>query len=577
MSVPGKSAVLTGSDRIGVMSTGIVLVAVLITFGFWFAEPIEDGDLYFHMAYAKQMLSRHTLVLDHTPFTFTPADGNPVYCAWLGELALWLAFRLGGTTLLFVLRYLVMGLLVLVPILSARHVGQLRNPLVPLGILLAVLMSSTGGYLKPELFSCGLMALASGLWFWMKVRPADRRLPWGFPILILLWVNTHGAFVFGLAFLFLVAIGELFEYFLGRPAPLPVATLRHLLLAPLASCFVIAATPYGLAYPRQLLSVFVHPDAELGNVAAYATIFENPGPNLSFVTFLWVAAALLGYLLWRAGPLSPSILIPNLGMALLYTRFLRTTYLWAPLLAVTVVLLASRSRTGPARGARTVNVAAVVVAGYLSGRVVWESLYSMPPELWLGFGVGPANPVVEAEFVKRFVPGERVGCTYDAGSYLLFTLWPERKVLVDNRYFPFKSWLSEYWDFERGLSFDSFLQKYPCDLFVVNLTKGELVTGFLGSPSWRLAFFGPSAAVFVPRDRTLPAESDAFAPDRFDGIHSVAAGAPIFQLALQAERPDLARLILARLQAVARGTGDRHAVGGLTDDLERFSVVKREK
>lgn len=578
MKAASKNRDDVGSSEIrSALPAILVAVFVLVTFAFWFAEPVEDGDLFFHMAYAKQMLAYHTLVPDHTIYTFTPADNTAIYCAWIGELSLLGLFRAGGYGLLFVVRYAVIGLLLVLVAISAHRHGQLRNPLVGLGLLLAILMSSAGAHVKPELFSFGLMTLTTFLWFDIKTRPGPSWRAYGFPLLMLVWVNTHGAFIFGLAFLLLAAAGELLDYFTGREGALPLGSLRHFLLATFLSFVAMLATPYGLAYPRVLAAMVLGNDPMLKHVAAYTPIFDIVTANLSFVHFLWAGIGLLAYLLFRADSIPPSVVLVNLGFAMLYTFFGRTTYFWAPILAFSVLLLISRSaafRTGTPRFA---GLVAVALAAYMSGRAVWESVTSVPPELFLGFGVGPENTVVEAEFVKRFVPGTRVGCSYDAGSYLLWELHPDRKVLIDNRYFPFRSWIQEYWELEGGAAFDAFFEKYPCDLFVVNHSKGKLVSSFMKSPRWRPAFFGPAGAVFIPAEKRLPAESESFAPDRFDGIRNVTAGGIVFQFALRAGRPDLAERILARLQHLATGAEEHRIVNGLSRYYDAIQAVNRRE
>src|ERR1700676_5002708 len=87
--------------------TAACLALVLLTvIAVRFAEPILDGDLFWHMAYAKQMLARHTLVPDHTAYSWTPASNETIYCAWASELFFnWLWTHLGMSSL-FVFRYL---------------------------------------------------------------------------------------------------------------------------------------------------------------------------------------------------------------------------------------------------------------------------------------------------------------------------------------------------------------------------------------------------------------------------------------------------------------------------------------
>ncbi len=68
----------------------IVLAGLIVAFlALRYAGPIPDGDLFFHLAYAKQMLARGTLVTDHTLYSWTPSSNATIYCAWLAELVLY--------------------------------------------------------------------------------------------------------------------------------------------------------------------------------------------------------------------------------------------------------------------------------------------------------------------------------------------------------------------------------------------------------------------------------------------------------------------------------------------------------
>ena len=83
-----------------------MIILVLICIAVMYAEPIKDGDLWFHMAYARYMIHNHTLIPDHTIYSWTPASGKEIYCAWLSEFVLYTLYQKGGLTLLFIFRYL---------------------------------------------------------------------------------------------------------------------------------------------------------------------------------------------------------------------------------------------------------------------------------------------------------------------------------------------------------------------------------------------------------------------------------------------------------------------------------------
>ena len=89
------------------------------------------------------------------------------------------------------------------------------------------------------------------------------------------------------------------------------------------------------------------------------------------------------------------------------------------------------------------------------------------------------------------------------------------------------------YSFSTGKSFASFLQKYPARVAVAELARTELWRNFMWSPDWRLAYYGPVAAVFirtedVPRLAIAPADTD---PDRFLDLRSPGAAVRVFEFA----------------------------------------------
>ena len=84
----------------------IALVSVVLIVAL--TRPIADGDLFWHLAYAQQMLERGTLIPDHALYSWTPARTATIYCAWLSECLFYGLHQLAGWWGLFALRYAVM-------------------------------------------------------------------------------------------------------------------------------------------------------------------------------------------------------------------------------------------------------------------------------------------------------------------------------------------------------------------------------------------------------------------------------------------------------------------------------------
>ena len=53
---------------------GLLLAGLVVVIEMRYAEPIGDGDLFWHFAYAQQMLEARTLIPDPTLYSWTPAQ-----------------------------------------------------------------------------------------------------------------------------------------------------------------------------------------------------------------------------------------------------------------------------------------------------------------------------------------------------------------------------------------------------------------------------------------------------------------------------------------------------------------------
>lgn len=475
------------------------------------ATPVLDTDLWFHMAYARQMLANGTLLLDHTAFSWTPSDNTVIYCAWVAQLLLHAIHGIGGLPALFVLRYGVFVLALGAVALYGYRLGVLRHPATWVVMVLALLMSSAAFAIKPQLASYALMTAAVLIWF--VIRLGGRlAAPWCYalPVLMLLWVNTHGGFVVGLGFLTLAMVGELINMRFSPSRALSPAVRRHFAIA-LGLCFLaVFLTPYGWRYPAQFFTVSL-PAIDLQAVRDYDSIFATSQRGLHYVEYGLIMGLLLLVLLVtqpHPGRIEWSLLLTNLAFALFYTYYVRLTFFWAPVALVSsLTLLAAGPRWAqPASrtATRAMGVAGVVVVLLLSAHALRSA--SMTPVVggYSGFGIGYWNPEDEAEYIARHFPTARIGNDYNAGGYLIWRLWPGNTVFMDARYFPYRAWFQEYLGLENTKGIDTLLKRYPADLWCVELLLPKTVSWFRTSPDWVPAFYGASAVVFVRRGTPLP-------------------------------------------------------------------------
>lgn len=500
--------------------TPVVLGAILLAWIAWrLAQPIQDADVFWHMAYARQMIARRTLRLDHTLYTWMPASNRMIYCAWLSEFLLLGLWNWMGIAGLAVLRY--GGVLLTVALMArfAWRVGMLHRPLAWLLILFATLGGLVVTQPKPELFSLVIWHALLFCYFRFRLAVRDNTdpAPWLYavPVLMLLWANLHGGFILAGPFLAVTLAAEWVPAWMRPSHALPAPLRKKMTIAWACTLLAPAATPYGLQYPLQLAGDYLlnrtpRPDAVWN--AAHRSAISEAGYYFHLPEFLAVmvlAWMLLLTMSARRGPVDWLIPLLNLVYVPLYLVWLRSSFLLPVLFAYSVIWLASQWHPEAAESPaphrpvwvrHAVPIAAGLLFLFWIGRSVRETRVHPETYCWTGFGYSYWLPVAETEFLARARLGPRLYNLFDSGGYLLWRLYPQYRVMTDSRSFPYLGWFPELYQFTRQAStedFQQFLARHPASVALIDLKEQLVWRNFLKAPGWYPAYYGPSAAVFV--------------------------------------------------------------------------------
>ncbi len=487
------------------MKTPILTLCALLLVGVLairFAQPIQDGDLFWHMAYAKQMIARQTLILDHTAFSWTPSSNQMIYCAWASELFLYWLWNHFGLAGMFALRYLFVVALLGLAWNYAQRLGVARQPVTWLILMLLLLSSVAGTIIKPEMFSLLFFNVLVWLFFQFRLDAQPRWL-YLVPVLLLVWVNTHGGFILAAPFLAATLVGE----------TLHRRVTRHQVIAWALCGVAVLATPYGWRYPWQLFEDYVLGKTARPDVAwndAHLSIFADAAASLHFVDLLVLMAAILALLWLRSRRADWSILLALAAYLPLYMIYLRTTFFlpavfcYGGLFLAQLFYLSPKTALIPER--RLLTAVALPLFLFLGVRASIEAWTNPSYGTWLGFGIGYSNPVAEAEFLASSNLGPRMYNLFDGGGYLLWRLDPQYKVMTDSRSFPYLEWFDDQYKFSMGEGVEEFVRRYPADVAVIELLHEPTWRSFLKSPDWRPVFCGPSAVIFARKTAAYQSE-----------------------------------------------------------------------
>lgn len=415
---------IAGTDIIGAKRNAIAAALEGIPVWLWVAAGtflivfpngsamLNDTDTYWQIAVGQSILDRHVFPQVDT-FSFTKAGELWISSSWLSQVLYAVAYRLAGWAGPAALAAFAIAAAVALVFDGLARRLRLTHALL---VTLAVIILSTPHFLaRPHvlvmplivLWARGLIAAADG-----KRAPAARLL-----LLIVLWANLHGSFVFGLVLIAPFALESLWNAEATQRKALIVRWAAFGFAALLATC----VTPYGweawLASRRIL------------NLGELLTVI-NEWRAVDFSSFGALEAcllALIGGALYRGITLPPFRILFVLGllhMALSHVRNIEMLALLAPLALAGPL---SSQLGGIVASGRA--VARASVAGILAV-VVTVAAASATFAAYHRFEPAVAHSPAEALRVLKEKKAERILNDLPFGGYMI---WKGVPVFIDSR------------------------------------------------------------------------------------------------------------------------------------------------
>lgn len=417
---------------------------------------LRDGDTGWHIRNGQLMLHTHSITRVD-PFSAT-MSGQPWYAwEWLYDLliaAIHHVFGLNGVV--FYTAAIIAATFVLVFHLAMRRGGSL-----PVTFFLLVLsMGATAIHFlaRPHVVSW----LFTVIWFEFLDSASSeaghenaRHLFW-LPVLMLLWVNLHGGFVMGFALLAMYLAGGAIQYFTGGEQREAIGSwLRRLGLVSGLSLLASFVNPYGYQlhvhiyryltdrFLMDRVSEFLSPDFHgaaqqcfavllLVTIAVLASARRRPQPA-QFLVVLF--AAYSGLYASRNLPVSSLLLMlilaPLLSDTIAKAGEDREIASWLCALFARLHAFGLRMEKLESRFHGHVWLVLAFVLGLWvcmhGGRLGSEQLIN-------AYFDEKRFPVEAAEAIAQRDIREPIFCPDLWGGYLIYQLYPQTKVVVDDRH-----------------------------------------------------------------------------------------------------------------------------------------------
>ena len=402
------------------MTRRIVGVATLVAGALAAASatfPVGDGDLYWHLATARETLASGFVRSDQFSWT---ARGAPLATdQWLGQLALYAGYAAGSWLGVLVVRTVAVALLVGC-IAAAALVRRPASPLAAVTVAVpAIILSRFLWTERPELLGTVLFA---ALVLLLQLRgPRPLLIAAG---LLVVWANVHGSFALGAGLMLLVTLHGSLTDRSGRPMYAAAAslTLLSFVLTP-AGIGTLTAPGLHLFDPPRQIQEWSLPDPTTPAGALWALL----------IVLVIATASLAGH----ARPRDVIVVVPVALLSLVAIRhtplfaIAATPYLADRLPVAARVLGARLGLVGngapPARRTAPAGIdTALVIAG---AALMLASLASAPRE--------PEEAGFPTAALAALPAGPGVLAQYDWGGWLIWRA-PATPVFVDGRLVPYR-------------------------------------------------------------------------------------------------------------------------------------------
>lgn len=481
----------------------MVFVAVLFVLIFSSGQGLlADGDTGYHIRTGEVILQTGQVPTQDIYSFHSPTLPWTAH-EWLSEVVMATIFRVGGLT----------GVVIFFAFVFAfTHwllYRMLRTDsddivLATAITLLATATSSSHWLARPHAFSL----LLTVVWYRCLDRyqqNSARTLVW-LPLLMLLWVNLHGGFFFGLVLLTIYLAGNCFYSLSGPPETIAQhrRKAKSFFLVLVASVGVCAINPYGF-------EILMFPLRVTSDRFVMDRVTEFMSPNFhEALPFKYMLLTVIGVFALSRSALNivgVGLVVLTSYMALYSGRHVSLfAIVTAPLLLKTGQSLIS-ALPGPILSIyqkRNHNLSTIdaKLKGHFWPVFASSLVVSLALIGLVRFQFSDERfPVKATEFLKEeFIPG-RMFNNDEFGDYMIFSLWPDYRVFMDGRSDMYgEKFGSDYLKIANVQpGWRDILKKYDIT-WVVFDTQSALAAALQEDVDWQPIYSDKVATIFIKRN-----------------------------------------------------------------------------
>ena len=466
-----------------------------------------DTDTWWHLR-AGQWITENLQIPRVDPFSYTRGGASWEYPGWLVEVPmLWIyqAWGPGGLNIMTA----VLVTLAFWFVWKTMNGGEYLKAFV---LILAATASGVYWAARPYLVTFLLMAIF--LWILETYRRQKEgfsvRIVWLLPVLMVVWVNSHGGFVVGIILWGIFWISELtllfWSTFIQRKSSFIVTHIgTPLLWSGILMGAAICVNPYGpemLLYPIKTISIGVLREyIQEWQTPQFHSLSVQPFAWLVLLTFGFVGAsrrrlALIDFLLVSIFTYLGLLAGRNVALFSIVAPMVITRHA-APLIASTSRLFGFRLEKSdhPTKRVRLINSAIIVILALV---VLFKVALIYPSQVNIA-AFSKFLPIDAVEFLKAEKPQGELFNSYNWGGYLLWAL-PEYPVFIDGRTDLYNDQLIREWldIMNVELGWQGLLDQYGARLILIE-NGSTLSRALQMEAEWERIYEDPLAVIYEKR------------------------------------------------------------------------------
>ncbi len=452
------------------------LVASLLFMAKIYRPGFGDPDFYWHLK-SGEYIAQTGVIPTSDPFSWTFLGKPWVAHEWLTEVVFHGLMRLGGFAAISLLvAILSVATFAQIYRLASRLSGSEMKGAVIASICAILILPFLVP--RPQLFTFFFFVVYLDVLLDLKLSGSAKRL-WLLPILMLLWVNLHGAFMIGLALLFSFIFLEWVEYRIsGSLSPARSHKLRLLGLILALTVLATLVNPQGARiwlFPFELVSL----EVSKGGIEEWKSPDFHQAWGKLYLVGIGAFITCIVYTKIRPGITEIVLAIAMLAAGLTSSRHLPLTALLLGALSaiyVRAIELPAGLSAWLDRRRKVAKEKKQDVTPTVAGLINLAALAAIFALLQTGLVPTAPKPALEeqvpigaVDYLQANHVTGRMFNSYGLGGYLIYRLSPEQKVFIDGRADMYgDEFLDNYRKIEHGQEvWREVIDKYPVDFAVI--------------------------------------------------------------------------------------------------------------